>query len=421
MGRSPPDLTHHARHPTPLLMHYTTWSHEHERPVVESTHMTESSWPGQQLWMPAAFGMCAAAAVLLLGGWGWTTGTTALALLGLAVAIGRHLDRAQRALRQSIDVFLSGQQAFAHQVTPIWCGHIESSRAQTESAIAALSERFAGIAAKLDEAVRTADVESGTVDDVDQGLVAVFARSEAELAAVIDTQRQSMKALTAMLEQVQGLDRFIADLREMASEVARIAQQTNLLSLNAAIEAARSGELGRGFAVVAHEFRTLSTRSGETGQRMAQTVGIVGDAIVETLRVVQDSVRQEGGSMDSAEVAIGRVLGDFKAITEALVGSSTRLKGESLEIKSEVSAALVQLQFQDRVSQIMCHVRDNIELMPGRFQDSARLYAESGVLQVPDSEALLTELKQSYVMKDQHVIHAGGLVAARNDTDITFF
>jgi methyl-accepting chemotaxis protein len=207
----------------------------------------------------------------------------------------------------------------------------------------------------------------------------------------------------------------------MATDVARIAQQTNLLALNAAIEAARAGELGRGFAVVAKEFRMLSTQSGNTGKRIAEKVGVISTAIIDTCSIVRESVKQEDGSMLTAETTIAAVLADFKTIIDALLRSSTLLKDESIDIKSEIGEALVQLQFQDRVSQIMNHVKDNIERLPEFLQQHHEQYVRAGVLAPLDSQALLGALKKTYVMADQHVIHTGGKVVQKNDSEITFF
>jgi methyl-accepting chemotaxis protein len=73
------------------------------------------------------------------------------------------------------------------------------------------------------------------------------------------------------------------------------------------------------------------------------------------------------------------------------------------------------------VSQIMSHVRDNIGRLPTQFQDNVEIHAQSGDLKAPDPQVLLAELKQTYVMADQHVIHDGGKVKAQTETEITFF
>ena len=362
-----------------------------------------------------------AACVLLVGGLTWLPVTLALCLIGAGVVAGLWLKADEQARIDTIERYLQGQQEFCAELAPVWTRHIESSRVQMEEAITALTEQFGGIAAKLDEAVNTASIESHTVDDVDKGLMAVFERSQRELAMVLSVQKTAMGSLTSMLDKVQGLDGFIIELHDMAAEVAKIAQQTNLLSLNAAIEAARGGELGRGFAVVAQEFRMLSLRSGETGRRMAEKVNAISAAIVEACRVARDSVQQEDGSMAKAEASIAQVLGGFREITDSLLRSSQTLKDESVDIQQEVAQALVQLQFQDRVSQMMSHVRESIDILPAHVGRSGHLYADGGELQAPDAEPLLEELKRSYSMAEQHIIHAGGRVEQKQETEITFF
>src|SRR5262249_10273087 len=162
------------------------------------------------------------------------------------------------------------------------------------------------------------------------------------------------------MDKVQGLAQFVRELKEMAGDVASIAAQTNLLALNAAIEAARAGERGRGFAVVAREVRVLSNQSAEMGRRIAEKVALVSAAIVATSEAAQQSGELEQQSMRASEETIATVLNSFRNVTAALAQSSQLLKDESVGIKYEVGEALVQLQFQDRVTQIMSHVKQNI-------------------------------------------------------------
>ncbi|MFM2065335.1 MAG: hypothetical protein RLZZ584_244 [Pseudomonadota bacterium] len=362
-----------------------------------------------------------ALAVLLVGGLALWPLLLAAAQLAGGVALSLALRRHRQRLEDSIAGFLAGEQQFGEQVAPIWSGHIESSRAQMEGAIEALTRRFSGIVRQLDAAVQTASASTASLEDSEQGLMAVFAHSERELGAVIVAQQSAHTSMNAMLAKVQGLDRFVADLQDMATDVARIAQHSNLLALNAAIEAARFGEQGRGFAVVAKEFRSLATLSGDTGKRIDDKIGVVKAAIVEACTGVSELVRQEDGSMDETRARIDRVLGEFRQVTGALQDSSSVLRSESLGIKSEIGEALVQLQFQDRVSQMMNHVKGNIERLPAYFHELGRQYDEHGELAAVDAEALLTELKSSYSMQDQHAIHDGQAVTQASETDITFF
>ncbi|MDY7572751.1 methyl-accepting chemotaxis protein [Actimicrobium sp. CCI2.3] len=387
------------------------------------TSLTMKTFSGLN-WMPAALGLSGAAAVAITAQWSGL----AIALMTLLIIAGIVISllsaARQRASRRDIDSYLVSQQQFGAAIVPVWSAHIESSRAQMDSAIDDLSQRFSGIVDKLDDAVHASSLATASIGNSDAGLVAVFARSQQQLGSVVASQKAAMHSMTGMLEQVQALDRFVAELQDMATDVAQIAAQSNLLALNAAIEAARAGETGRGFTVVAREFRLLSRQSGDTGQHIASKVNIISDAITAAVRSVSASVKQEEITLRSAETTIDTVLADFRTITDALVQSSSLLQQESIGIKSEVGAALVQLQFQDRVSQIMNHVKGNIEQLPVYLDMHRQDITDAGTLLPLDARILLDELKETYVMADQHAIHSGTTVdhPSRNtDNDITFF
>ncbi|MDD2810052.1 methyl-accepting chemotaxis protein [Rhodoferax sp.] len=364
-------------------------------------------------------GALAALAVLWAGSASLLASVLAAVLLALAVLLGHKLQAQSLAAQQHISDYLAAQAQFGAAVVPVWQNHMESSRSQMETSVNALSERFGSIVDKLDAALRTATTETDSVEG--SGVAALFSRSETDLRAMVASQEATRASMAQMLDKVQGLDRFIVELKDMAFDVARIAQQTNLLALNAAIEAARAGESGRGFAVVAKEFRMLSNQSGDTGRKIAEKVNIINSAIADTCSVVRDSVLVEDGSLETVHATINRVMSDFKGVTEAFQHSSDLLQTESMSIQVEVNQALVQMQFSDRVSQIMTQVNKNLARLPEVLQDQVQQFGQTQVLQPLDPEQLLAELKKTYVMADQHIIHEGGTVQQTNTTDISFF
>jgi methyl-accepting chemotaxis protein len=119
------------------------------------------------------------------------------------------------------------------------------------------------------------------------------------------------------------------------------------------------------------------------------------------------------------------VLRDFRQVTDALVQSSETLKRESIDIQGEVGQALVQLQFQDRVSQVMAHVRENIEMLPAVLRQNRDRFLEDQTLEPLDPAPLLGELQKTYAMASEHAVHHGsGTVApaaAAEPDEITFF
>ena len=361
----------------------------------------------------------AVVALLVLGGVHWSTVAASVVLLGAAAGASVHLAGEQGHTRASVDAYLAGRQQFGAALAPVWSGQIETSRAQMETAVAALAERFSGIVYKLDSALSASAQATDSVGGA--GIGAVFANSEKELGAVVANIESAMASKTAMLDKIVGLQQFTRELTQMTEDVASIAAHTNLLALNAAIEAARAGETGRGFAVVAREVRTLSNLSADTGKRMAEKVGVISQAIVATCQAAEQSIEAEARAMQDSTSTITTVLAEFRGMTDALLQASQVLKDESVEIQSEVGEALVQLQFQDRVSQIMSHVKLNIEQLPAVLERNWQQCDSAHALAAPDPEELLADLQKTYATVEEHAVHSGGKNAAAAADELTFF
>lgn len=375
------------------------------------------------LMYPPLLGILGGVAALVLSDGSLAAWITAPSLIGCGVAASWRMLHNLRESRQALQAYVDGRQRFGETMAPVWTGQIETSRQQMETAISELSQRFSGIVDKLDNTVRTTSAATSSIGDNENGLVAVFAKSERELGSVVATMESAMSSKTVMLEKVQSLNHFTTELQQMASDVASIAWQTNLLAINAAIEAAHAGENGRGFSVLAQEVRKLSALSGDTGKRITEKVSLINAAIVETRETAEASNLQESRSMAVSQDTITSVLSQLRAVTDTLVASTDLLKDESLDIKAEISEALVQLQFQDRVSQIMSHVKSNIERLPVVLDDNRVQFQQDGALQPLDSAGLLAELEKTYAMKEERAVHQGSkaVEATPDDTEITFF
>jgi len=369
---------------------------------------------------PAVLGLVAGLTLLAIAGWSYAGAAAAFALASSGTVIGYRLAATHGAVKRSIASYIESQQRFGDQVVPIWTGQLNNSTSQMESAVSELTQRFSGIVDKLNQAVNASSAATESIEGGSEGLVAVFAKSEKQLDAVIASLASTMNSEAALLQRVQSLECFIGELQEMAADVANIAAQTNLLAVNAAIEAAHAGHAGRGFSIVSGEVRKLSALSAEAGKRIAQKVGIINAAITATRQTAEESMQREGRSVSESEATIGSVLDALRNVTDALVRAARILKDESTGIRSEISEALVQFQFQDRVSQIMTHVTRNIDSLPSYLEQNRRLCDESGALQPLDPTELLGQLEATYAMVQERAIH-NGKSATKDESEITFF
>ena len=366
---------------------------------------------------PAMIAAAAALAIMPLAGWQWHGWLIATALIAAGAAVSLR-GTAAEAGGSTLDAYLQSRQDFGDEVAGVWSSHIGASREQMETAVVALIGRFSGIVFKLEQALEA----SGEARNGEGGgIVEVFADSERELRSLLATLASAASSKSVMLEKIQGLQQITAQLQKMAADVASIAMQTNLLALNAAIEAARAGEAGRGFAVVANEVRMLSNRSAEAGKHIARQVGQISSAIDSTCQAAGESMRAEANSVQTSEQTIDKVLTALRGVTDALAQSSDLLQHESVGIKAEVADALVQLQFQDRVSQIMAHVQQNIARLPA-YLDEHRQRTTGATVPALQARALLAELESTYAMAEERTLHQGAAKPAPQQAEeITFF
>ncbi|WP_370454402.1 methyl-accepting chemotaxis protein [Pseudomonas viridiflava] len=302
---------------------------------------------------------------------------------------------------------------------PIWAKQVESSRQQTETAIVELTSRFTGISERLQETVQASQQAAGELDGQNaDGALKVLAQSDSELSQVIDSLKATQASRDETLTQVRSLTAYTGELRTMAADVAAIAAQTNLLALNAAIEAARAGEAGRGFAVVADAVRSLSSKSSETGQQMSAKVDIINNAITQLVQAASSGADQDSHSVAESEQSIQHVLQRFQSITGRLAESADLLKQESYGIRDEMTEVLVSLQFQDRVSQILTHVRDNIDSLHTHLQQSSQSPDEAVAI---NAREWLARMESTYATDEQRRTHRGESAAQQNSQEITFF
>jgi methyl-accepting chemotaxis protein len=290
---------------------------------------------------------------------------------------------------------------------PIFAKQIENARQQSEDAILALSTQFRGIVTSLDGAMAASEKGSG---DGGRVLRAAMDEGKQQLLKVIDALTSVRDSRAALVSEIRSLNVYTVELADMAKDVEMIAFKTNMLALNAAIEAAHaSGEVGRGFAVVANEVRQLSIASRDTGKTIGAKIAVINDTLKSIVGANEQAVEREASAVKDSEERIGSVLEEFGGMTERLLKSAEQFRNEGESIKNEVMESMVQLQFQDRVGQILSHVVKSI----GDLSENAAAMDAAGDGAEADgaAEDYLAEIAQSYTTDEQRRIHEGAAAA----------
>ncbi|WP_392797338.1 methyl-accepting chemotaxis protein [Saccharospirillum sp. HFRX-2] len=297
---------------------------------------------------------------------------------------------------------------------PLWKRHIGTAEQQTESAVQGLSQTFSGLARRLRESTASSQHSSSNTS-----VAQVFNNSQEELARVMEGLKSTQHTRSEIREGVRSLTAYTRDLSDLASEVVGIAEQTNLLALNAAIESARAGEAGRGFAVVADEVRKLAQRSRETAESMSVKVNAANSDINETFTLAETLVQAEEEAQAQAQQELSGVLTSLSSMAKEMDESAEQLRHEADRTRHDIDQVLLDLQFQDRTSQILTQVNRTITDM----EEHLLRLDEEAVLQELDVDRWLERMADGYAMFEQRDNHDGSAKqkSTTDDGDITFF
>ncbi|WP_349974256.1 methyl-accepting chemotaxis protein [Pseudomonas sp. WHRI 8519] len=271
----------------------------------------------------------------------------------------RALSRMQASLRDTIRKIAASSDQLAsaseelHTVTEDTSRGLHQQSAEIDQAATAVNQMTAAVEEVANNAVSTADASQGADRSTRDGR---------------DQVNQALASIQHLVDDVTGTSAEIEQLASNANEISRvldvigsIAGQTNLLALNAAIEAARAGEAGRGFAVVADEVRALAHRTQQSTAEIEQMIAGIQNGTERAVTAMHSSQGRATGTLEVAQGA-GQAL---EVIAEAIASINQR----NLVI---ASASEEQAQVAREVDRNLVNIRDlAMQTSAGANQTSA--------------------------------------------------
>ncbi|MCU7555048.1 methyl-accepting chemotaxis protein [Alteromonas sp. ASW11-19] len=266
----------------------------------------------------------------------------------LAAEFNRFTDTLRDLLRQTASHTEAVADAAAHlrDVSHSSSHEIQQERHQVDSVTSAVTE----MAATVVEISNNAAQSSQAADDADN-LVATGTQQATDAMHEIQSLAN---AINEGVDVVSGLSKESDNIGAVIDVINSIAEQTNLLALNAAIEAARAGEQGRGFAVVADEVRSLASRTQDSTDDIRRMVERLQNMAERTDAVMQEGKQQSQRGVEKTE----RVVTSLEQISNAIgtvqaqssqIAQATEQQTQAAE---EINQSLVRISGSgDRTSQ----------------------------------------------------------------------
>jgi len=280
--------------------------------------------------------------------------------------------------------------ALVQAVVPAWNNNVQLARSQTQEAIDQLTQRFVGIHERIGGALSMA--EGGRNGDVPQ----VIQSSAVQLGNISAALEQVVSTRGILLHKIELLAQYNDEIHQLAQQLQRLAGAADTVELS-------SLELNGA---------ELAAQVVEVGQQIQDKTATAQLQIQMALVSANQLDGEADGIVDDSRQVIDTVIADFRRSALKLSGTVDQLEEDNREVDQEVCDILINLQFQDRISQILDHVQRDMSKLVSVLE-------QAGTLPLPP--AWLNALEQTYTTLEQRQTHAGERPDKSTQSQVDFF
>jgi len=343
----------------------------------------------------------------------WTSVLALLAGVAIGLWLARHQSPFGSGNRVQINSVVTQDIQTLKQAFAVLTRQVDTTIHSSETAVMSMMDRMNrvhGNAHALRERIMGAVERSQALSS--DSLSRAGQHGEA-VATLAEHQHKFEDAQVENQSRVRAVAEKVRQLTPLAALIGDISRQTNLLAINASIEAARAGQEGAGFKVVATEVRRLSTQTAQAARQITEGISQAASAIEAEMASVEamkgDSAAHQLGEIAQHIQLLSDTLGDVVPYLSDLAGT---MDSGMATVTEDIINTLGDMQFQDINRQLLEQINEALRSLSDHF---GQIYALiDGKAPPPPEllEALLLRWTENYVMQAQRDAHAGAKPAA---------